>query len=65
MIVKIFSDDSKFIAESNKDLLAIKIRGKDETVSYFLTDDEVRELQTLCEYHLRDKANNIENRWGE
>lgn len=58
MIVKVFSEDLKFIAGSNKDVFTIKVSNDTQTINYFLNDDEVKVLQTLCEYHLRGKANN-------
>lgn len=57
MSIKVFSEDSRFIAGSNKDLFAISISDDTKSVNYFLDDEEVRELQALCEYHL-NKANN-------
>lgn len=60
-----FSEDSNFIAQTNNDIFAIEIRrysdadakspAKVVCVNYFLSDDEVRDLQMLCECHLRNK----------
>ncbi len=62
-----FSEDTNFIAQSNNDVFAIEIKKivNDDTfhtsrlvcVNYFLSDEEVKDLQTLCECHLRNKAN--------
>lgn len=57
-MIKIFSEDLRFVAESNKDIFAIAVRNDKTSVNCFLEDEEVRELQALCEYHLRNKANN-------
>lgn len=63
-----FSEDSNFIAQTNNDVFAIEIRrysdananspAKVVCVNYFLSDDEVKDLQMLCECHLRNKVNN-------
>ncbi len=53
MIVKIFSEDCNFIAQTNKKVFSIKLSDDTQIINYFLDDEEVRELQMLCEYHLR------------
>lgn len=57
-MIKIFSEDLRFVAESNTDIFAVMIRGDNNSLNCFLSDEDVRELQALCEYHLRNKANN-------
>lgn len=57
MSMKMFSEDTRFIASTNYDVFAIKIRDDNESLNYILSDDEVRDLQTLCECHLRNKVN--------
>lgn len=57
-MIKMFGEDRKFIVQTNKDIFAIKIDGNTESVNYFLSDEEVEELKTLCEYHLQNKVNN-------
>lgn len=57
-MIKIFSEDLRFVAETNTDIFAIAIRNDTTSVNCFLNDYEVRELQALCEYYLRNKANN-------
>lgn len=55
-MLKMFGEDpKKFIAQTNGDIFAIKIDGINESPNYFLSDEEVEELRTLCEYHLRNK----------
>lgn len=68
MTMKMFSEDTNFVAETNRDIFAIKISRYSDTdaqsparivsVNYFLSDDEVRDLQMLCECHLRNKGVN-------
>ena len=53
MSLKMFSEDSKFIAQTNRDVFAIRISRENESINYFLSDTEVRELKALCEYHLQ------------
>ena len=53
MSLKMFSDDTGFIATTNKDIFAVKIRNETESINYILSDTEVRELKALCEYHLQ------------
>lgn len=57
-MIKMFSEDSRFIAETNKDVFAIKIRSDTQSVNYFLNDEEVRELQTLCKTYLWNRRVN-------
>lgn len=57
-MIKIYSEDLRFVAESNTDIFAIAVRNDNASVNCFLDDEEVRELQTLCEYHLRNKVSN-------
>ena len=68
MTMKMFSEDTNFVAETNRDVFAIKISrysdadaqspARNVSVNYFLSDDEVKELQILCEYHLQNKGVN-------
>ena len=53
MSLKMFSEDSKFIAQTNRDVFAIRISRENESINYFLSDTEVKELKALCEYHLQ------------
>ena len=55
-MIKMFSVDSGFLAKTNKDVFVVKIRNETQSVNCFLSDEEVRELKTLCEYHLRIKT---------
>lgn len=57
-MIKMFSEDLGFVAETNKDIFAIKVRNENESVNCFLSDEDVKELQTLCEYHLQNKRVN-------
>lgn len=67
MTMKMFSEDTNFVAETNKDVFAIKINRYSDadaqsparivSVNYFLSDEEVKELQMLCEYHLQKEVN--------
>ena len=57
-MIKMFNEDLGFIAETNKDVFAIKVRQDNESINYFLSDEEVKELQILCEYHLQNKGVN-------
>lgn len=57
MSLKMFSEDSKFIAQTNRDVFAIRISRDNESINYFLSDTEVRELKALCEYHLNKGGN--------
>lgn len=60
MGLKMFSEDLRFIAQTNTDLFAIKVRHDNQSVNYLLSDEEVRELQMLCEYHLQNKKSEKE-----
>jgi hypothetical protein len=57
-MIKMFSEDLGFVAETNKDIFAILVRNEKESVNCFLCDEEVKELQMLCEYHLQNKGVN-------
>jgi len=57
-MLKMFGEDSRFIAQTNKDVFGIKIDGINESANYFLSDEEVEELKALCEYHLQNKSVN-------
>ena len=58
-MIKMFGEKSEFIAVTNKDVFTIKIRNENnESVNYFLSDKEVKELQMLCKYHLQNKGVN-------
>ena len=60
MSIKMFSEDARFIAQSNRDIFAIKITDDTKSINYLLSDEEVRELQILCEYHLQNKESEKE-----
>ena len=57
-MIKMFSEDTEFIATTNKDIFAVKVRNETESVNCVLSDEEVKELQMLCEYHLQNKGVN-------
>ena len=60
MGLKMFSEDLRFIAQTNTDLFAIKVRNDNSSINYLLSDEEVKELQMLCEYHLQIKKSEKE-----
>lgn len=60
MSIKMFSEDSRLIAQSDRDIFVIKITDDTKSINYFLSDEEVRELQILCEYHLQNKESEKE-----
>ena len=60
MGLKMFSEDLRFIAQTNTDLFAIKVRNDNSSINYLLSDEEVKELQMLCEYHLQYKKSEKE-----
>lgn len=60
MSIKMFSEDARFIVQSNKDIFAIQISRDNKSINYFLSDEEVEELQMLCEYHLQKRESEKE-----
>ncbi len=56
-MIKMFSEDLGFVAETNKDIFAILVRNGKESVNCILSDEDVKQLQTLCEYHLQKEVN--------
>lgn len=56
-MIKMFSEDLGFIAETNKDIFAILVRNGKESVNCILSDEDVKQLQKLCEYHLQKEVN--------
>lgn len=60
MSIKMFSEDHRFLAQSDRDLFVIKITDDTKSINYLLSDEEVRELQILCEYHLQNKESEKE-----
>lgn len=60
MSIKMFSEDSRLIAQSDRDIFVIKITDDTKSTNYLLSDEEVRELQILCEYHLQNKESEKE-----
>lgn len=53
MSIKMFSENSRVIVQSDGDVFVIKVSNDNNSINYFLSDEEVRELQILCEYHLQ------------
>lgn len=60
MTLKMFSEDHRFIAQSDRDMFVIKITDEHRSVNYFLDDEDVRELQALCKCHLQNKKSEKE-----
>lgn len=53
MTLKMFNENKGFIATTDKDIFAVKIRNETDSVNCSLCDEEVKELQILCQYHLQ------------
>ena len=60
MTLKMFSEDTGFIVTTDKDLFAVQIRNETDSINCILDDEDVRELQILCEYHLQNKKSEKE-----
>lgn len=55
-MIKLFSEDSRFIVQYDDVAFAIKIRDGIRSVTYFLSDGDVKELQAMCKCYLQNKV---------
>lgn len=54
-MMKMFSEDHNFIVQYDDVAFAIKISDGIRSVTYFLNDGEVKELQAMCRCYLQNK----------